>query len=136
MYVPFQISSSTYAEKDLDVPLTWLFQHSPILRLVSQIPKLNMIEQGETKFVNNIRTFAQGVLDVRFIVDSGAPSSTRSSVAQPPRQNDPVSIYEVRRSSYASWKDSSFAQSSKAGWDDLTLYVVSRFVRVFFSLTS
>ncbi|KAF9534609.1 hypothetical protein CPB83DRAFT_888588 [Crepidotus variabilis] len=105
------------------VPLSWIFDHSTILRLVSRFPKLNLDGQSEAVFVNSLHTYALGILDGRFIVDPEASSSTRSSVNRLQKGKLLVSGYEIRRTIYASWKDSDLASFTKAKWDELTLYV-------------
>jgi hypothetical protein len=104
----------------LDVPLDYLLNDSNAFRLVSLIQPY--CDLKETVYVNALRKFAAGEIDVRYIVDPES-SSTRSSVNHR-RRGIPQSGHEVRRNDFASLKDSEFSRFSKKNWDELTVYMV------------
>ncbi len=104
----------------LDVPLDYLLNDSNAFRLVSLIQPYCGLK--EIVYVNALRKFAGGEIDVRYIVDPES-SSTRASVNHR-RRRIPQSGHEVRRNDFASLKDSEFSRFSKANWDGLTVYMV------------
>ena len=120
MYVSLLVFYFTLIFTRLDVPLDYLLNDSNAFRLVSLIQPYSDLK--EIVYVNALRKFAAGEIDVRYIVDPES-SSTRSSVNHR-RRRTPQSGHEVRRNDFASLKDSEFSRFSKANWDELTVYMV------------
>lgn len=105
----------------IDLPLDQLFKQSQVFYSVSEIQPY--CDAKEIIYVNSLRQFAKDVIDVRFIVDPES-SSTRTAVGSR-RQRKPQSGYEVRRTDFASLKDSEFSRYSKSHWSALTVYMVT-----------
>jgi len=116
-----RLTSNDHNVYFIDVPIDHLLKKSHVFNLVSNLkPYCNA---KELIYVNSLRQFANGAIDVRFIVDPES-SSTRSAVSGR-RKRKPQSGYEVRRSDFASLKDSEFSRYSKSRWDALTVYMVN-----------
>ena len=109
-----------------DIPLAYVFRHSPAFSLVSGLP--SFVNQPETTYVKALRAHAADYIDVRLIVDPEVYSSSRTTA----HWSKATAGYEIRRKSFPKADHSGpSGHHGKAYWDNSTVYVVRTFLSTF-----